>query len=134
MNDRRPERSAAEPGAAERREPTDPPSIDALGRALAHPWRRWILHRLADRAEPVPVPDLARQLAVWDADGEIDTPSDAVRDRAAAIVRREHLPTLVDAGLISYDPTCDLVELTVTAAPLTRSFAGRPPDPPDPDR
>lgn len=135
MNDRRPETPTAESDAAERREATDDsPPIDVLGRALAHPWRRWLLHRLADRAEPVSVADLARQLAVWDANGEIDAPSDAARERVAATVRREHLPALVGTDLVTYDPTCDLVELTVRAAPLTRSFAGDPPEPSDPDR
>ena len=134
MNDRPPKTSAARFGAAERRGRHDATSIDALGRALAHPWRRWILYHLADRAEPVAVTDLARRLAVWDANGEIDAPSDAVRRRVAATIRREHLPTLVEAGLVTHDPTCDLAELTVRAAPLTRSFAGDPPRPPNTDR
>lgn len=77
---------------------------DVLYGALAHHRRRAALSCLADREEPVDVPELAE--AVVEAEGEgsrHDGSTGTVRSVHLSLYHC-HLPKLAEAGLVEFDP------------------------------
>ncbi|WP_435174880.1 DUF7344 domain-containing protein [Halorussus sp. AFM4] len=101
--------------------------LDVLYSTLSHPHRRIALRYLLRQPRPVPVTDLAAEIALVEA-GASGTPASPVTDDVASLVslRHVHLPKLLDADLIELDPATDTVTLSARAGdvPLD-SAAGR---------
>ncbi|USZ67905.1 hypothetical protein NGM10_14375 [Halorussus salilacus] len=93
-------RSLARPGNWERSKPT-------VVEAVLNRRRRYALYYLRERAGPVDLDDLVRQVAAWEAG---KTPGEVARaDRVAvgASLRETHLPFLAQRNIVRYDPHCD---------------------------
>lgn len=75
---------------------------------LAADRRRNILHYLAQRPGSVPLGELAEQVAVWE-----DDPTYDQYERILTSFHHQHLPKLVEAGLVEYD----VEQETVTVQP-----------------
>lgn len=82
--------------------------------------RRYALYYLSEHPDPVPVEDLAAQVAAWERATTSDeggtpgeaTPDDAASEHAESVstaLREDHLPRLDGLGLVAYDDRDDLV-------------------------
>lgn len=78
-------------------------SNDVLYEALSQTRRRYALHCLKQRDEPVTVQELAEQVAAWENDKEIDALASQERKRVYIAFYQSHLPTMDDTGLVEYD-------------------------------
>ena len=119
-----------EQGGAERGERTGrrAPGLedDRLYRALASRPRRRLLYYLSD-IERATVDELADVLVGWETSQRGGMATEAARDRTETELRHSHLPTLADAGLVTYDRQTGRVECapldTAVSDLLTRSVA-----------
>ena len=75
---------------------------------LAVDRRRHILHYLAQRTGSVPLGELAEQVALWE-----DVPTYDQYERILTSFHHQHLPTLREAGILTYD----VEQETVTVLP-----------------
>lgn len=85
-------------------------SLTRLFDALSDPHRRDALYSLKASAKPVALADLATDIAEQETkrtDGEL--PADK-RKQVRTALRHNHIPRLVDAGLVEYDPEKRTVE------------------------
>lgn len=94
---------------------TDSPNLDptVVFSILSNPRRRHALDYLAKRLGAVPLGELAEQIAIVEGD-----PS---RDRYERIVTglfHVHLPPMIDAGVVRYDPKRETVALRATSEQL----------------
>ncbi len=78
--------------------------------------RRFALHYLKQRAEPVTVSRLAEQVAAWETDTPVDDVDDAAHKRVHVSLLQSHLPVMVEAGVVERDGTT--VRLTEDAADI----------------
>jgi DNA-binding transcriptional ArsR family regulator len=86
---------------------------DQLFDVLADPYRRIVLSRLFERAEPVSVDDLAAEVAEATESRAVDVPAGDSR-RIGIRLHHVHLPKLASAGLVERED--DLVRPTELAA------------------
>lgn len=98
-------RSHSEP-ANERSSPSAL-SDDERYRLLSAERRRTAVDVLEERTLPIGLDDLAAAIAEREADDTAD--ADAV-ERVAISLHHVHLPKLVDAGVIRYDPESNRIE------------------------
>lgn len=79
---------------------------------LAHEYRRHAIAYLATCEEPVPVTELAAEVATRTA-GRPRTaiPTREIRTKTIEL-HHNHVPKLADAGVVEYDRECSLVELS----------------------
>lgn len=73
---------------------------------LAADRRRNILHYLAQRPGSVPLGELAEQVAVWE-----DDPTYDQYERILTSFHHQHLPKLVEAGVVEYDVEAETVSV-----------------------
>jgi hypothetical protein len=89
------------------------PEDEWFGDALEAPIRRWLLAYLRDRQEAVPVDHLVNR--ALERDAEAPGFDGADRDRIQFLLYHEHVPKLVDAGLVVTDEGYKFVEATRAA-------------------
>lgn len=95
----------------DRRNGDDRDEVSRLLGALSHEWRRYALYCL-HRHSTVTLPDLADEIAVWDAERPIDEiPAEEVKEVYMSLYH-SHVPKLEEADLITYDQEGDLVSIT----------------------
>jgi len=92
------------------------PSADTLYDALSDRRRRYTLHYLKQRKEPVAVRDLAAQVAAWENEKPVEALTSQERKRVYIALYQSHLSTMDDAGLVEYDADAGTVELTASMA------------------
>lgn len=73
--------------------------------------RRYVLHYLKQRREPVSVRELSEQVAAWENDKPIETLTSQERKRVYIALYQSHLSTMDDNGLVEYDRDRGMVEL-----------------------
>lgn len=94
--------------------PTDDESLstDTVYRVLSDKRRRYALHYLKQRKEPVSVRELAEQVAAWENDKAVDELTSQERKRVYIALYQSHLPTLHKEGVVAYDADRGRVELS----------------------
>lgn len=85
---------------------------DAVYDALADKRRRYTLHYLKQRSEPVTVRELSEQVAAWENDKEVAALTSQERKRVYIALYQSHLSTLDDEGLVEYDDDAGTVTLS----------------------
>ncbi len=95
------------------------PSNDDLYELLSDRRRRYALHYLLQRAdadggeaEPVPVGELAEQVAAWENGKTVEEITSQERKRVYIALYQSHLPRLDDEGLVEYDDDAGTVRVT----------------------
>lgn len=92
---------------------TLPPARGGFGDVLDTPVRKWLVAHLRDQPGPVPIERLADRLAEQDGSGTDKEETEA--DRLRLALHHEHVPKLVEAGLVVTDEDHEFVEATRTA-------------------
>ena len=87
-------------------------SSDAVYDALADKRRRYALHYLKQRSEPVTVRELAEQVAAWENEKDIGELTSQERKRVYIALYQSHLSTLDGEGLVDYDVNAGTVTQT----------------------
>ena len=85
---------------------------DAVYDALADKRRRYALHYLKQRDEPVTVRELSEQVAAWENDKEVAELTSQERKRVYIALYQSHLSTLDDEGLVDYEDDAGTVALS----------------------
>lgn len=78
---------------------------------LSRPRRRYALYRLEEVDDPLSLPDLAEDVAEWEAETSRSELSDERVKDVYMSLYHNHVPRLEDAGLVEYDQEQDAVEL-----------------------
>jgi hypothetical protein len=91
---------------------TEPLSNDALYGALSQKRRRYALHYLKQRDEPVTVQNLAEQVAAWENEKTVEELTSQERKRVYIALYQSHLSTMDDEGLVDYDDDAGSVALS----------------------
>ncbi|MFB6360162.1 MAG: hypothetical protein ABEH59_02460 [Halobacteriales archaeon] len=86
-------------------------SNDDLYEMLADKRRRYAIHYLKQRQEPVSVRELAEQVAAWENAKSVDALRSQERKRVYIALYQSHLPSMDEAGLIHYDEDASTAEL-----------------------
>jgi len=79
---------------------------------LSSPRRRYVLYYLRKIDEPVPLNELAEQVAAWENETTVDQLSDQERKRVYVSLYQTHIPKLDSVGIVDYDQQSGMVELT----------------------
>jgi len=79
---------------------------------LADRRRRYTVHFLKQTDGPVPVRELAEQVAAWENDKPIDEITSQERKRVYIALYQSHLPTLAKEGVVDYDEDRGTVDLS----------------------
>ncbi len=91
---------------------TESLSNDVLYDALSQTRRRYALHYLKQRGEPVSVQELAEQVAAWENEKEVEELTSQERKRVYIAFYQSHLQTMDDNGLVEYDDDDGTVTLS----------------------
>ena len=92
---------------------------DLIFSSLSDPFRRWIVTIVTEIDEPITSYDLAREIAIRS--GQL-SPNDADSNLVDSILielYHYHLPKLVEADLIQYDPDVDIISTSPITTHLT---------------
>ena len=87
-------------------------SEDEIFELLANPRRRFVLLSLREAVDAIPLTDIAESMAGANRDVGASGPNKAERKRAYVSLYQTHIPTLVDAGVVTYDVESGFVALT----------------------
>ncbi|WP_313694761.1 DUF7344 domain-containing protein [Halorarum halobium] len=90
----------------------EPLAETALYSALSDTRRRYALHHLKQRNEPVSVQELAEQVAAWENGKSIEALTSQERKRVYISLYQSHLSTMDKQGLVEYDSEAGTVELS----------------------
>lgn len=93
-------------------------SRDLVFDVLKNRRRRHALHYLKQKDEPVELSELAEQVAAWENDSTVEGISAAERKRVYTALYQSHLPKLDDAGIVEYNQSRGIVELSEKAEQL----------------
>ena len=93
-------------------------SRDLVFDVLKNRRRRHALHYLKQQDEPVELSELAEQVAAWENDSTVEGISAAERKRVYTALYQSHLPKLDDAGIVEYNQSRGIVELSERAEEL----------------
>lgn len=88
------------------------PSEAALYNALSQKRRRYTLHHLKQRTEPVSVQELAEQVAAWENHKTVQELTSQERKRVYIALYQSHLSTMDEEGLVEYDEDNGMVQLS----------------------
>ncbi len=88
------------------------PTEDELFDVLSSRRRRYALHMLKGREEPVELGDVAEQVAAWEYGETVAEVSYDERKRVYTALQQSHLPKMDDAGVVSFDKNRGVVEPT----------------------
>ncbi|WP_076432939.1 DUF7344 domain-containing protein [Haladaptatus litoreus] len=86
-----------------------------LLRLLAHPRRRYILHRLNQTDHPFELQTLARTTAEWEAGMSPETVSAEFIERVRMSLYHKHIPKLAAAGILVFDERSEMVTLDTSS-------------------
>jgi hypothetical protein len=70
---------------------------------LSNHRRRYTIHYCKREETPVQLGDLAEQVAAWELEKEVAEIDSAERKRVYTSLQQTHLPTLADAGMITFE-------------------------------
>lgn len=70
---------------------------------LSNHRRRYAIHICKREDDPVTLGDLAEQIAAWEQDKELNEITSDERKRVYTSLQQTHLPTLADAGMITFE-------------------------------
>ncbi|SNR55148.1 DUF7344 domain-containing protein [Halorubrum vacuolatum] len=87
-------------------------SDDEIFELLANPRRRFVLLSLRESGQAIPLTDIADSMAGASRDVGVSGPDRAERKRAYVSLYQTHIPSLVDAGVVTYDADSGFVALT----------------------
>ena len=91
---------------------SDERSLDVVFDLLADQRRQEVLACLVDDTRPMPLADLAEDVAARENEGpRAEVPTETVRTIATSL-HHVHLPKLADAGAIEYDRDRDLIRVS----------------------
>lgn len=90
----------------------EPPSSNEVFSILSNRRRRYAIHYLLQKDDPVDVRDLSEQVAAWEYRETKDAITYDQRRSVATTLRQCHLPKLDDANLVEYDHSRGTVEYT----------------------
>lgn len=76
---------------------------------LEHPYRRYLLYCLCRYSEPVKLPDIASQIAIWTADPTSRVEFLQERFWIYDELYFDHLPDLTERGAVHYNQEDDMV-------------------------
>lgn len=93
-------------------------SYESAFESLQNPRRRWALRYLGERDGPVPVGELADQIAAWEGRIDVADIRSGARKSVYNSLTQTHLPHLADRGFIEYDRRVGTVELAPDADKL----------------
>lgn len=79
---------------------------------LSRSRHRYTLHRLKETEKPVPLADLAEDIADWETETAKDEIADETVKEVYMLLYHNHIPKLTDADLIQYNQKRDTVELS----------------------
>lgn len=77
---------------------------------LTHPYRRYVLYYLTKESEVVGIDTLATAIGKWDGDHTGTDRTNNTKEAKTAL-HHTHLPKLADAGIITFGPNKDSIEL-----------------------
>lgn len=87
-------------------------STEAVFETLSSQRRRYTLHYLKQRGEPVTVRDLSEQVAAWENDIDRESVTPKLRKRVYTALHQTHLPKMSKLGVIEYDSDRGVVGMT----------------------
>ena len=93
-------------------------SEDLIVDILKNRRRRYTLHYLKQQDRPVELSELAEQVAAWENDTTVEGLSANERKSVYTSLYQTHLPKLADAGIVDYNQSRGVVELSENAAQL----------------
>ncbi|WP_227352766.1 DUF7344 domain-containing protein [Haladaptatus salinisoli] len=93
-------------------------SEDLIFDVLKNRRRRYTLHYLKQQGRPVELSELAEQVAAWEHDTTVEGLSANERKSVYTSLYQTHLPKLADAGIVEYNQSRGVVELSENAAQL----------------
>jgi DNA-binding transcriptional ArsR family regulator len=93
-------------------------SRDLVFDVLKNRRRRHALHYLKQQDGSVELSELAEQVAAWENDSTVEGISAAERKRVYTALYQSHLPKLDDAGIVEYNQSRGIVELSEKAEEL----------------
>lgn len=79
---------------------------------LSHRRRRYILHYLKRNGTSARIGDMARQIAAWENEVDVDKVTTTQHKRLYTALYQSHLPRMDDAGILEYDQESGTAELT----------------------
>jgi len=88
------------------------PSDDALYGVVSDKRRRYTVHFLKQRGEPVSVRELAEQVAAWENDKSVEALTSKERKRVYVALYQSHLSTMDQEGIVDYDDAAGRVSLS----------------------
>lgn len=86
--------------------------LDHVFDLLSEERRRYALYYLEQMDDPVPLEDLAEQVAEWETDGQPESISDEKYDRIEVELYHQDLPKASEEPYVRYNPETKMVELT----------------------
>jgi hypothetical protein len=93
-------------------------SEDLIFDVLKNRRRRYTLHYLKQQDRPVELSELAEQVAAWENDTTVEGLSANERKSVYTSLYQTHLPKLADAGIVDYNQSRGVVELSENAVQL----------------
>jgi DNA-binding transcriptional ArsR family regulator len=99
------------PRHAENRKAHEIPKEDAF-EILKNRRRRDILHYLKQNGSEAEVGEMAKQIAAWENDTDVDAVTSKQRKRLYTALYQSHLPKMDDVGILEYNQRRGYVELT----------------------
>lgn len=95
------------------RDDHEPPAVmemDHVFEALSHPRRRYLLYTLLEESEWT-LQELAEKLAAWEQDGSGSSVSDDTIEQVYVSLYHNHVPKLVDEGIVEFDAATETLGL-----------------------
>lgn len=89
----------------------DSPSSQSIYGLLADRRRRYAIHYLKQKNEPVSLRDLAEQVAAWENEKSVDSLQSQERKRVYIALYQSHLPSMDREGIVDYDSDTGMVSL-----------------------
>jgi len=85
---------------------------DTVFDVLSSARRRYVLYYLQQSDDPVDINELARQVAAWENDTDVENLTDQQRKRVYISLYQSHVPKLDSIGIVEYDKESGEVALT----------------------
>jgi DNA-binding transcriptional ArsR family regulator len=93
-------------------------STDAVFETLSNRRRRYALHYLKQRNEPVTIRELSEQVAAWENGVDRSSVTPKLRKRVYTALHQSHLPKMSSLDVVAYDSDRGVVSMTPHVAEL----------------
>jgi len=102
--------------------PPDAAVVDGPDEILSERRRRYLLYCLYMYSNPVLLPDIAHQITIWEAP---DDHAVGLQQRLQTYMSlyHDHVPAMIDAGVVEYDQQEDMVERGPAADRIEQQLA-----------